>query len=651
MSDQPPQRVAIRGVSPEIECGRFPAKGIIGDSFVVEADVFADGHDSIACAVAYRHEDDETWLEVPMEALGNDRWRASFRADKLGLYLYTISGWIDPFQTWYKDFLKRIAAHQDVTIDLQIGAALLKKAADRAHGRDAQKLKELAASLGSEDVDDRLAALACAHADRTNATHYKELRATIDPVRAGFSSWYEMFPRSCGTFRDCELMLPEIAAMGFDVVYFPPIHPIGLSHRKGRNNSTAAEPDDPGSPWAIGAKAGGHKAIHPELGTIDDFHHLVATAAKLGIDIALDLAYQCSPDHPYVKEHPEWFRQRPDGTVQYAENPPKKYEDIYPFEFQSPHWRSLWDELKSIVEYWVAQGVRIFRVDNPHTKAFDFWEWMIRDLKKKHPDLIFLAEAFTRPNVMYHLAKLGFTQSYTYFTWRNSKAELTEYLTELTKTEVREFFRPNFWPNTPDILHEYLQSGGRPAFMSRLVLAATLSSNYGIYGPAYELCENQPREHGSEEYLNSEKYEVKSRNLHDPSSLRPFISRVNAIRRDNPALHSNDRLEFHKLDNDQIICYSKRTADNKNLILTIVSLDYRWPQSGFVELPLEELGIDVRHPYRMVDLLTGAKFVWQGSRNYVELRPHEAPAHILRKEDPPKSNASHALAETKTRDT
>jgi starch synthase (maltosyl-transferring) len=416
--------------------------------------------------------------------------------------------------------------------------------------------------------------------------------------------------------------------MGFDVLYFPPIHPIGMSHRKGRNNSTIAEPGDPGSPWAIGGKDGGHKAIHPELGTVEDFRRLVSMAKRVGIDIALDIAYQCSPDHPYVKEHPEWFRQRPDGTVQYAENPPKKYEDIYPFEFQSAQWRALWEELKTIVEFWVAQGVRIFRVDNPHTKAFDFWEWMIRDLKKKHPDLIFLAEAFTRPNIMHRLAKLGFTQSYTYFTWRNTKAELTEYLTELTKTEVREFFRPNFWPNTPDILHEYLQTGGRPAFMTRLVLAATLSANYGIYGPAYELCEKQPRESGSEEYLNSEKYEIKKRNLYDPASLRPFISQVNAIRKENSALQSNERLEFHKVDNDQIICYSKRTSDNKNLILTIINLDPRWSQSGFVELPLKDLGIDVRHPYRMVDLLTGAKFVWQGSRNYVELRPHEVPAHI-----------------------
>jgi len=427
-------------------------------------------------------------------------------------------------------------------------------------------------------------------------------------------------------------MLPEIAEMGFDVVYFPPIHPIGHTHRKGKNNSREAAPGEPGSPWAIGSKEGGHKAVHPELGTLEDFRHLVLTAKNAGIDVALDIAYQCSPDHPYVDEHPEWFRRRPDKTIQYAENPPKKYEDIYPFEFESAHWRSLWEELKSVFEFWIEQGVRVFRVDNPHTKPFDLWEWMIRDLKNRHRDLIFLAEAFTRPNIMYRLAKLGFTHSYTYFTWRNTKQELTEYLTELTQTEVREFFRPNFWPNTPDILHEYLQRGGRTAFMTRLVLAATLSSNYGIYGPAYELCENVPRERGSEEYLNSEKYEIKHRDLYDPESLRPFISRVNAIRRANTALQSNDNLMFHAIDNDQIICYSKRTADNSNLILTVVNLDPAWMQSGFVELPLQDLGIDVRHPYKMTDLLTGKKFDWQGARNYVELRPNELPAHILRKD-------------------
>jgi starch synthase (maltosyl-transferring) len=632
MSERPPQRVVIRGVEPEIECGRFPLKRVVGESVTVEADIFADGHDSIAAVLRYRHEDDEAWSEVPMDPLGNDHWRAAFSVEILGQYIYTISSWPDPFRTWYQDFLKRIAAAQDVKVDLQIGEALLKAAAERAGGNDARELRKAAEALNASTINERIAELACKHADRSNATHYKELRIVVDPVKARFSTWYEMFPRSQGTFRDVEIILPEIAEMGFDVLYFPPIHPIGQAFRKGKNNARTARPGEPGSPWAIGGKGGGHKAIHPELGTLDDFRRLVDTAKRIGIDIALDIAYQCSPDHPYVKEHPEWFRQRPDGTIQYAENPPKKYEDIYPFEFESPHWRTLWAELKSIFEFWIDQGVHVFRVDNPHTKPFDYWEWAIRELKKKHPDLIFLSEAFTRPNIMYRLAKLGFTQSYTYFTWRNTKKELTDYLTELTQTEVHEFFRPNFWPNTPDILHAYLQRGGRPAFMARLVLAATLGASYGIYGPAYELCEDIPRDAGSEEYLNSEKYEIKKRNLHDPSSLRGFISRVNGIRKHNPALQSNESLRFHEIDNEQMIAYSKKTADKRNVIITIVNLDPVWKQGGFVNLPLEELGIDERHPYRVTDMLTGQTFTWQGARNFIELRPHEVPAHILRKE-------------------
>jgi len=632
MDDRPPQRVVIRGVSPELECGRFPIKRVIGETVIVEADVFADGHDAIAAGVRYRHEDEEPWSEISMVPLGNDRWRAEFPVDRLGQYFYTISGWIDSFKTWYLDFLKRVAANQDVSVDLQIGAKLLEDAAERASGDDASHLRRISSSLRAEDVREELAELASCYADRTDATNYKELRVTADPVKARFSSWYEMFPRSTGTFKDCETLLPDIAAMGFDVLYFPPIHPIGESFRKGKNNSTSAQPGEPGSPWGIGNRDGGHKSVHSELGTLADFRHLVEAARKFGIDIALDIAYQVSPDHPYVTDNPEWFRQRPDGSIQYAENPPKKYQDIYPFDFESIRWRSLWEELKSIIEFWIQQGVRIYRVDNPHTKPFDFWEWMIRDLKKKHPELILLSEAFTRPNIMYRLAKLGFTQSYTYFTWRNSKAELTDYLTELTQTEVREFFRPNLWPNTPDILHEYLQRGGRPAFIARLVLAATLGSSYGIYGPPYELQENVPREPGSEEYLNSEKYEIKDRDLHDPASLRPLISRVNAIRRENAALQSNDSLRFHHIDNEQLIAYSKQTADKKNVIVTIVNLDPLWKQSGFLELPAEDLGIDIRKPYRMTDLISGQHFMWQGSRNYVELRPGDMPAHILTRE-------------------
>jgi len=580
-----------------------------------------------------------------MQALVNDQWRGTFRVETLGEYRYTLMAWVDDYKTWRSDLIKRMNAGQDLSSYLPEGAGRLKAAADRA-GVDAWRLSDAAQALTSASDpssilavlnDQDVNALMQRYADRSGATEYPELRVIVDPVRARFSSWYEMFPRSCapeagqhGTFGHCERLIPEIAAMGFDVLYFPPIHPIGATHRKGKNNATRSLPTDPGCPWAIGSAEGGHKAVHPSLGTLEDFRRLVGTAKAHGIDVALDLAYQCSPDHPYVREHPEWFRRRADGSVQYAENPPKKYEDIYPFDFDTEHWKPLWLELKSIVEFWIEQGVRLFRVDNPHTKPFAFWEWMIGDLKRKHPDLIFLSEAFTRPNIMYWLAKLGFTQSYTYFTWRNTKKEIVDYFTELTQTDVREYFRPNLWPNTPDILHEYLQRGGRPAFITRLVLAATLGANYGIYGPAYELMENIPREPGSEEYRDSEKYEIKHRNLYDSRSLRPFITRVNAIRRENRALQSNDRLQFHNVDNDQIVCYSKSTATRDNVILVVVNLDPVYTQSGFVDLPAEELGIDLRKPYYVADLLTGNTFRWQGPRNYVELRPFEMPAHILR---------------------
>jgi starch synthase (maltosyl-transferring) len=420
--------------------------------------------------------------------------------------------------------------------------------------------------------------------------------------------------------------------MGFDVLYLPPIHPVGHTHRKGKNGSPTAGPRDPGSPWAIGSEEGGHKAVHPQLGTLEDFHRFVDKAREHSMEVALDISFQCSPDHPYVREHPSWFRRRPDDTVQYAENPPKKYEDIYPFDFETEDWRELWEELKSIVLFWIAQGIRIFRVDNPHTKPFVFWEWLIDEIKRDHPDVILLSEAFTRPKIMYRLAKLGFSQSYTYFAWRNTKWEFSQYFTELTQTEVREYFRPNLWPNTPDILTEYLQSGGRPAFMTRLVLAATLGASYGIYGPAFELCENRPREPGSEEYLNSEKYEIKQWELDRPDSLKDLIARVNQIRRENPALQSDWSLVFHQVDNEQIICYSKRSEDLENVILVVVNLDPRYMQSGWVELALDELGLDGDESYQVHDLLTGARHRWQGRRNYVELNPHVVPAHVFRLE-------------------
>ncbi len=467
-------------------------------------------------------------------------------------------------------------------------------------------------------------------------TYDKELEIVVERERARFGAWYELFPRSCstepgrhGTFKDVEQRLEYVAALGFDVLYLPPIHPIGNSFRKGRNNATTAGKDDPGSPWAIGSELGGHKAIHPELGNLDDFHHLIAAAAEVGIEIAIDIAFQCAPDHPYVSEHPEWFRKRPDGTIQYAENPPKKYQDIYPFDFESEQWRELWAELRSIVQYWVDQGVHIFRVDNPHTKPFGLWEWLIAEIKRDCPEAIFLAEAFTRPKALYGLAKRGFTQSYNYFPWRNTKWELTQYLTELTRTEVSEFMGPNLWPNTPDILPEYLQFGGRPAFMVRFVLAATLGPSYGIYGPAYELCDNLPIAPGKEEYLNSEKYEIKSWDLDQPDSIGKLISQVNAIRHENPAFRANYNLRFHEVDNEQIIAYSKTSEDKTNEVLIVVNLDPHYKQSGFITLPMEDLGLDPRQPYQAHDLLTDARYLWHGSRNYVELDPKSVPAHIF----------------------
>jgi starch synthase (maltosyl-transferring) len=474
--------------------------------------------------------------------------------------------------------------------------------------------------------------------DRRFATVYeKELEVVVDRARARFSSWYEMFPRSCtrepgkqGTFKDCEARFPYISKMGFDVLYLPPIHPIGRTNRKGKNNQPAALPEDTGSPWAIGAAEGGHKSIHPRLGTLEGFREFVAKAQEEGLEVALDIAFQCAPDHPYVKEHPEWFRWRPDKTIQYAENPPKKYEDIYPINFETENWQELWTELKDVMLFWIDQGVKIFRVDNPHTKSFQFWEWVIKEIKKEYPEVLFLAEAFTRPKVMYRLAKLGFTQSYSYFAWRNTKWEITKYFTELYQNEVREFFRPNLWPNTPDILTEYLQTGGRPAFVTRLILAATLGASYGIYGPAFELCENQAKQFGSEEYLDSEKYQIRAWDIDRTDSLRHIIGRVNCIRRENPALQSDWGLRFHPIDNEQLICYTKSTQDLSNIILVVVNLDPHHVHSGWLELPLADLGIDEDRPYQVHDLLSDTRYLWQGIRNYVELNPQTIPSHIFR---------------------
>jgi starch synthase (maltosyl-transferring) len=643
-------RAIIEGVYPEIDGGTFAIKRTIDEKVVVEADIFVDGHDALSALLLYRHETTPEWSEVPMTFLVNDRWYAEFTVTERGIYSYTLLAWPDRFKSWNRDMRKRVDARQDVTVDLLIGADLIEAASQRASGADARQLAAWSEAMRQKGdpvqkitlaFNPALMEMMDRYADRRFATRYqRELRVLVQRKKAYFSAWYELFPRSCspvpgkhGTFKDCEHRLAYIASMGFDVVYLPPIHPIGTTFRKGKNNALTAEPGDVGSPWAIGSPEGGHKAVHPQLGTLQDFRHFVKTAREqYDIDIALDIAFQCSPDHPYVKQHPEWFRKRPDGTIQYAENPPKKYQDIYPFDFETDDWERLWKELRSVFLFWIEQGVQIFRVDNPHTKSFRFWEWVIADIKKLYPDVIFLSEAFTRPKVMYKLAKIGFTQSYTYFAWRNDKHGLTEYFTELTKTIVSEFFRPNPWPNTPDILNEYLQHGGRPAFQIRLVLAATLAASYGIYGPAYELCINTPREPGSEEYLNSEKYELRHWDLDSPQSLRYYITRINQIRHENAALHSNQTLEFHYVDNDQILFYSKCTDDLKNIILVVVTMDPFATQWGWAEVPLERFKFDKHLPYRVRDLLNDTEYVWQGEWNYVELRPHEMPAHIFRLE-------------------
>ena len=644
------RRVVIENLAPEIDGGKYPIKRTVGEQVVVEADIHTDGHDVLSAVVLYRPERESAWLEAVMRPLVNDRWQGQFNVESLGSYFYTVQAWVDGFQSWSRDTVKKFEAGQDISMAAAMGARLIQSTVDRAQGSDSQKLAaQFAAELkslsraGGEAVaklarNPELAALMRRYTDRSRATTYdKQLSVTVDREKARYSTWYEMFPRSSamaankhGTFRDCIQRLGYVSQMGFEVLYFPPIHPIGRIHRKGKNNTTQPSPDDPGSPWAIGAKEGGHMAIHPALGTIEELKQLQTKARELGIEIALDLAFQCSPDHPYVKEHKEWFLQRPDGSVQYAENPPKKYEDIYPFYFESEYATELCDELKRVVFYWIEQGIRIFRVDNPHTKPFDFWEWLIKEVRRKHPDVIFLSEAFTRPKVMQRLAKLGFTQSYTYFAWRNTKWELTQYFTELTQTPVREYMRPNVWPNTPDILTEFLQYGGRPAFMARLVLAATLSANYGVYGPAFELCENRALRQGSEEYLDSEKYQLRAWDIDSPESLKGLISRVNQIRRENRALQSDWSLRFHRLDNDQLIAYSKATDDLSDIILVIVNLDPRYKQSGWVEVPLADFQLAPDQSYQVHDLLTEARYLWHGAWNYVELNPAVLPAHIFK---------------------
>ncbi len=608
-----------------------------------------------------------------MTAIGNDVWSATFKANTIGSWKFAIQGWVDHFDTWCSDLKKRLAAQpdpdatpsasvsQDIPMALRIGAVLLEHTAKRATGADARRLAEIVTSLrwmADQDaatyeypLSDEMHELAERYPDLAFATRYEpELPVWVDRERARFSTWYELFPRSTspipgqhGNLRDVAAQLPEIAGMGFDVLYMPPIHPIGTAFRKGRDNATTAAEGDHGSPWAIGTistpdSEGGHKSLHPQLGTFEDFDHLVSAAHEHGMEVALDIAFQCSPDHPWVKKHPTWFTIRPDGSIQYAENPPKKYQDIYPLNFETPEWRSLWDELYSVFEFWIKRGVKIFRVDNPHTKALPFWEWCIGSLREKYPDTIYLAEAFTRPHVMYSLAKAGFTQSYTYFTWRNTKLELQTYLEEITQPPVSNFFQPNFWPNTPDILHKSLQEGGRAAFMQRLILAATLTANYGIYGPAYELGENEPAvpaygKTESEEYLHSEKYEIRQRDRNQPHSLVPLITNINNIRRANPALQSNGSLRFHPVDNPSLMCYSKSASvgDNaENTILVAINLDPHQEQAGWIDLDLKVLGITYNENFDVEDLLTGIHYTWHDRSNYVALRPDVQPAHIFR---------------------
>jgi starch synthase (maltosyl-transferring) len=643
------RRATIENVKPEISGGRFPIKRTPGETVEVSADIFADGHDLLSAYVLYRKASAAEWESAPLRPLVNDHWEGSFPIAAEEDYVYSIRAWPDAFLTWARDLEKRRSAGQDLTLEFLVGAELIAEAARWAPAEDAEwlrraavRLKEFHRSAPEQAYElargDELVALMRRYSDPALVTTYgKQLRVSVERERARFGAWYEMFPRSCtadpahhGTLRDCIERLDYIAGMGFDVLYLPPIHPIGTVERKGKNNTTTPAPDDVGSPWAIGSALGGHTSIHPQLGTLDDFHKLQSAARQRGIEIALDIAFQCAPDHPYVRKHKEWFRIRPDGSVQFAENPPKKYQDIYPLYFENEHAAALMEELTGVVRYWARQGVRIFRVDNPHTKPFSLWEYLIREIRREYPDAIFLAEAFTRPKVMYRLAKLGFSQSYSYFAWRNLKWDLTEYFTELTKTEVREFFRPNLWPNTPDILTEYLQYGGRAAFMIRLCLAATLGANYGIYGPAFELCENRALRQGSEEYLDSEKYQLRIWEIERGDSLREMIARINRIRKENPALHSDWSLRFHPVDNEQIIAYSKMSEDGENLILVTVNLDPHYKQTGWVELPLEEWQIGERQQFQAEDLLNGERYLWEGARNYLELDPQAKPAHILR---------------------
>ncbi|MCB0557942.1 MAG: alpha-1,4-glucan--maltose-1-phosphate maltosyltransferase [Lewinellaceae bacterium] len=644
-------RVIIENVQPEINGGQFFIKRIPGEQVAITADIFGDGHDHIRASLLYRHESQKRWTEVFMQELPNDVWVASFQVAQKGLYYYKIEGWIDHLLHWHDGFKKKYEAGQGMKVELQIGVKYLRETAKLHPKAQSESLLQFAQLLGDEAnyeqaietaLSPRFAQAIFDCPMKQHQTVYdKNLRVRVGWEKELFSTWYEIFPRSAsrepgrhGTFKDAERLLPRIQEMGFDVLYFPPIHPIGKLNRKGKNNAVTAGPNEPGSPWAIGSDEGGHKAIHPELGSMDDYQALIKKAKEFGIDIAFDLAFQCAPDHPYIKEHPDWFLWRPDGTIAYAENPPKKYQDIVPINFESEDWKNLWEELKSVILFWCEAGVRIFRVDNPHTKPFGFWEWAIAEVQKEYPDTIFLAEAFTRPKVMAALAKAGFNQSYTYFTWRTTKKEMEEYLTELTQSEFREYFRPNFWPNTPDILAYELMNASPNAFVKRFLLAATLSSNYGMYGPSFEFMENTPHTNGKEEYLNSEKYEIRHYDWEHRNRLTKVITRVNQIRRENPALQTTWNIHFTRTDNDNLMSYIKYTDDKSNIIWCIASFDVEYRQSGFIEVPKDLLEIGRNVNLKVTDLITGEVFHWFNEWNYVELNPDKYPAHILLVERP-----------------
>lgn len=638
-------RIIIENVTPQLDGGAFYIKRIVGQSVVVKANVFADGHDVIAACVKFKHESAKKWQEVRMTELGNDEWQAEFTVDKQGYFSYFVEAWVDYALNWQHGTERKIQDNQFVKSELLEGAEYCEAILKQVTASEKKYLNEAIKALQDKKQYDKAIQIALskelhhifeAYPTRTLANTSHELQVYVDRPKALFSTWYEFFPRSSspekgkhGTFKDCEKLLPRVAAMGFDTLYFPPIHPIGEVNRKGKNNATTAEPGDVGSPWGIGSQYGGHKATHPELGTIEDFKSLVKTAKSLGIEVAMDYALQAAPDHPYVNEFPQWFKWRPDGTVQYAENPPKKYQDIMPIYFETGDWKNLWKELLDVALFWVEEcDIRVFRVDNPHTKPFYFWGWLIAEVKKKYPDVLFLAEAFTRPKIMHELAKQGFSQSYTYFTWRNTKAELIEYVEELTKTEQADFYRPNFWPNTPDILPYALQSGNESIYLHKYFLAATLSSSVGIYGPVYEYMVSEAMP-GKEEYFNSEKYEFYHWDWSIQNKLIAIITKINKIRREQSSLQQTNNIQFCATDNDQILAYYKFDDAKQDETLMICSLDPYYNKQAWVQLPLASLGIHAGQSVKVVDLITGNSYHWDKEWNFVELHP-ALPFHLFK---------------------